>query len=87
MGIDVRVDRVSEIVRSIAPLLAGEPPEIQGAVLAELTAVWVWGHQVEGESTSSETTKKYRQQMLDAHVTLVSRLIPIHDGMLEAETG
>ena len=41
---DLYVDLVLGLVERIKPLLAGNDPEIQGAVLAELTAIWLTGH-------------------------------------------
>ena len=35
---------VTELVRAIGPLLAGKPPAVQSAALADLLAIWVVGH-------------------------------------------
>lgn len=35
---------VLEIADRIRPLLAGNDPEVQGAILAELTTSWILGH-------------------------------------------
>lgn len=36
--------RAQELLRLIEPLLAGKGPEVQGAVLVDLTATWLAGH-------------------------------------------
>lgn len=36
--------RAIDITQSIKPLLRGQGPDIQGAVLLELTAFWLAGH-------------------------------------------
>lgn len=36
--------QVTDLVEAIRPILAGHQPDIQGAVLAELTAIWLTGH-------------------------------------------
>lgn len=38
------VKTILEIVNRISPHLRGHPPEIQSAVIAELTALWLSGH-------------------------------------------
>ena len=65
------VDEVLEIVAPIKALLAGKPPEIQGAVLAELLAVWLAGHHVAGDA---EATRKVRADLLAAHCHAVRLL-------------
>ena len=39
-----RAEEVGSIVDAIAPLIGGRPPELQGAVLADLLAIWLAGH-------------------------------------------
>jgi hypothetical protein len=39
--------RVEAIVAKIKPLLAGEPPEIQGGVIVDLLATFIAGHHPE----------------------------------------
>lgn len=38
------IERVESIVEKIKPLLAGQPSVIVGAVLADLTSIWLAGH-------------------------------------------
>ena len=35
---------IYELIERIRPILAGHPPEVQGAVLADLNALWLCGH-------------------------------------------
>ena len=40
------VDKVAEAFEAILPLLAGLPPQEQGAILADLLATWLVGHSI-----------------------------------------
>lgn len=42
--IDQLTEQSNEIVDQIRPLLAGKLPQLQGIVVAELTAIWLAGH-------------------------------------------
>ena len=37
-------ETIKELADKISPLLAGQPREIQGAVLGQLVAIWLAGH-------------------------------------------
>lgn len=63
---------VEEIVRDIAPLLHGREPNVTGAVLGELLAMLLAGHQ-------GPDAAKLRRELLTAHIKLVRRLTPIYD--------
>lgn len=58
--------KAERLSRRIQPLLHGQPPEIVGAVLGELVAMFVVGHHVE-----------LREEILRLHLELVRDLIPI----------
>jgi hypothetical protein len=45
MSDDDKADTAAKLVEAISPLLSGYPPEIQSAALADLTAMWLAGHQ------------------------------------------
>jgi hypothetical protein len=60
------------IVEQIKPLLAGKGSVIQGLVLAELAAVWVAGHVVEGDP---EATRALQAEMLKIHQQTVTLLV------------
>jgi len=44
---DNRVHEVRRIIESIRPHLAGKPPEVQSAALAELVSLWYVGNHPE----------------------------------------
>lgn len=67
---------VDELYRQIAPLLSGRGPGVQGALLADMVAMWVAGHAPE-----------LRDQVLDAHVDLVRRLMVINARAIAKRTG
>jgi hypothetical protein len=56
----------------IALLLAGKRPEIQGAALADLLAIYLAGHRVEGDPAA---TNRLREELLAMHVEQVRQLI------------
>jgi hypothetical protein len=41
----VTLTLVADLVERISPILAGHPPEVQSAALADLTAMWLAGMQ------------------------------------------
>lgn len=67
------------LVLAIGPMLAGRPSTTQGAVLADLLAIWLAGHVAVGDP---EATAELREAMLAAHMKAVRLLIPInHKGL------
>jgi hypothetical protein len=71
------------IARACYPILAGEPPLIQGAALGELVARHIAGHVIPNDR---EQTAKLRDAVLSAFVALVESLIPIEDeGVIQPE--
>ena len=68
-------ERVASIVEQIRPLLAGLGCEIQGAVLADLLAMWLAGHIGEHEA-------ELREELLACHIACVRALIPFNESML-----
>jgi hypothetical protein len=71
---------VDRIVESIKPLLAGHAPEIQSAVIAELLAIWLHGHQsLDPKKLSLRNLKQFRAEMLHRHVEFVRELVEIYD--------
>jgi hypothetical protein len=63
--------RVGPIVDAIRPLLAGKDPAIQGAVLADLLAIFLAGHHPE-----------LREDILELHIDAVRELIPVNEAAL-----
>jgi hypothetical protein len=66
--------QVIGLVDQIEPLLAGRPPGVQYAVLAELLAIWLAGHI---DPTSEELTAHARAELLTEHVDYVEKMIPV----------
>lgn len=67
LAMGVQEDEVIATVDRIRPLLAGRSPEVQGAILADLLAIWVAGH-----------SPQLRQGLLDMHIDMVRELIPLN---------
>jgi hypothetical protein len=59
----------------IWPLLAGQPAEMQGAVLADLLAIWLAGHHVAGDE---DATRTMRAELLAVHCGMVRELTSIN---------
>jgi hypothetical protein len=70
---------ITRVVEQIKPLLAGRPPEMQGAILADLLAIWLAGHHVEGDE---DATRKLRAEMLAMHCTEVRQLTMVNAKIL-----
>lgn len=65
---------VAPLVNQIRKILAGKRPELQGAVLADLLALWLAGHSV-GNPVHDDTL---REDLLANHLTIVRQLVPIN---------
>ena len=63
------VQTVCRLVDEVKPLLAGHSPAVQGAVLADLLAIWLGGHHAGGD------TADLRDRLLEMHVSKVRELI------------
>jgi len=74
MTFDPRVT-AEHIVNAISPLLRGFPPEIQGAVLADLVSMWLAGHMGPG-------APELREELLAGHIELVRELIPVNEKII-----
>jgi transketolase len=70
---------VTSIVERIKPLLFGKPPPVQGAVLADLLAMWLAAHWIPGDQ---EETKEARAQMLAQHMETVITLTEVNAKIL-----
>jgi hypothetical protein len=66
---------IAAIVAQIKPLLAGKPPDMQGAVLADLLAIWLAGHTVTGDQAA---TNELREDVLGMHLTQMRPLIAVN---------
>lgn len=63
------------LAKQIYPLLAGRPPEVQGAVLADLLSMWLAGHYRGGEALL--------ERLLEHHVAAVKMILPVQIKILE----
>jgi hypothetical protein len=68
MSLDDLIAQATEIVTSASPLFAGKPPEVQGAALAELLAIWVAQHYPSGD--------EMMERVLAHHIGYVRQLVP-----------
>lgn len=74
---------VSQIVERVRPLLAGRPPQVQGAVLADLLAKWLAGHIFRGNPGETDAL---REKLLESHLDLVRRLIPVNAASIHGQS-
>lgn len=66
---------VGQIVERVRPSLAGRSPEVQGAVLADLLAMWLAGHIVKDDPAGTDAL---REELLEMHLRTVRKLIPVN---------
>jgi hypothetical protein len=66
-------EAVGRLVEQIKAILAGQPPEIQGAALADLLALWLAGHAYEGMPSASA---RLREALLLKHTAQVLARVP-----------
>ena len=74
-------DKFEEIVDAIYDLLAGMEPGIQGAVLANLLAIWLAGH----FAGPAEITTRLREELLASHLKEVRALIEPNERIILAQ--
>lgn len=66
---DADLQTSRQLCADIASILAGHPPQVQGATLADLLAMWLAGFLTDDAT---------RDELLTAHIELVRKLIPIN---------
>jgi hypothetical protein len=66
------------LVARIRPLLAGRSPEIQGAVLCDLLALWLAGHYRMGDEMI--------ETQLQLWLGCVRKLVPVNVAILKKQT-
>jgi hypothetical protein len=66
---------IEAIVEKIRPHLAGIGPELQGAVLADLTSMWL-------ASFQGPAARKLRRDLLAKHVEMIKRLTVINEKII-----
>jgi len=65
-------EKVRELVEKICPILAEQGPQVQGAVLADLLALWLFRHRVSGDKAA---TAAFREGLLEGHAERVRELM------------
>jgi hypothetical protein len=78
MDEDEDANAVGPLVEAIRPILADKPPQIQGAVLADLLSMWLAGHGPGGGDAAAQM----RELLLAEHVELVRKLVPLNEAHL-----
>jgi type II secretory pathway predicted ATPase ExeA len=68
-------DEAFDLIDQIRPLLAGMHPVVQGAVLADLLAIFLVGH----HSINPALTHQAREETLQRLIKTVWDLVPLHD--------
>ena len=72
---------VVDLAREMRALLAERPPSVQGAVLADLLAIWLVGY----VTSSTAETEKLRNALLTMHIDKVRELIPVNEANFRAQ--
>jgi hypothetical protein len=75
LGKNTEAKEVEALVEAVRPLFVGKSPQVQGAALADLLAIWLAGHVI-GDDPSA--TERIREEMLEAHLIAVRALTPIN---------
>lgn len=70
------IETVRDMVSEIGTILHGKGPAIQGAVLADLLAMWLAGH------VAGEDTEEIRRDLLESHIKVVRELIPENEKVI-----
>jgi hypothetical protein len=79
LGKTTEAEEVEALVEAVRPLFAGKRPEIQGAALADLLAMWLAGHV---DPNDRPVTEAKREELIEIHLAMVRLLIPINYAML-----
>jgi len=71
---------VLRLVKMLRPHLAGYRPEIQGAVLADLTSLWIAGHRHPDPAEQD----RLRAELLEMHMDAVKQLVAPSDDAIDS---
>jgi hypothetical protein len=74
-----RVERVDTVAMAMMEIMIGEQRAVQGAVLADLVALWIVGH---SHRDGGDKTDKVRTAALSRFLEVVVRLIPINEQLV-----
>lgn len=70
------------LAERVRPVLAGNPPDIIGAALADLVAMWIAGH---FDTRGAIETAKHREQLIGQWLDTVRQLIEVNEQMIMAK--
>lgn len=79
----VTIQQVQDICGRVSEIFAGKSPEVQGAALADLLAMWLAGHHYEGDI---EDTNQLREELLAMHLDMVRKLLPVNARIIGTTT-
>jgi hypothetical protein len=65
---------IDRLIRQIGPILASNPPAVQGVVLADLLASWIEGHVIVGKKAE---TDQMRAELLSTQIRTVTAMVPL----------
>jgi len=68
-------EEVDALLERIMPFLAGHDPELQGAVVTDLAALWIAGHRVEGSRAEGD---RMRGELLEVYLQHVRELVEMY---------
>jgi hypothetical protein len=77
-------ERADALLDRISPILANASDEMQGAVLADLTAIWIAGHRVPGDRAEGDRAEgdRFREELIELHAKHVRELVAMYlDGV------
>ena len=73
------IEDADTLLDCIWEILAGENPELQGAVVNDLAAIWIAGHRVPGDRADGD---QMRAELLALHAQHVGELVAMYlDGV------
>jgi hypothetical protein len=75
MTVDSDAKLAQRLINEIAPMLHGHGPAVQSAVLADLFAMWLAGHQGPGAA-------EYRELAIADWLRTMRELIPVNEEMI-----
>jgi hypothetical protein len=76
-----QAEKVAEIVECVGPILAGNPPEVIGAALADLFATLLAGHY---DPRGPEETAKMREELISRWLDIARQLIEVNEKIILA---
>jgi N-dimethylarginine dimethylaminohydrolase len=73
---------VKKLWPELQAVLAGRPAKEQGAILADLTAIWIAGHVERGNPAG---TQRLRNQLVLHQLDYIDQLVPINAKLLRTD--